>query len=59
MTIVIQVSAPPGSEQAVKESLAMYCERFGDCRSGAGRKFLPWSSSMMRWQCRRNVYETI
>lgn len=22
----------PGSEQAVKEALAMYCERFGDCR---------------------------
>lgn len=32
MTIVIQVNAPPGSEQAVKESLAMFCERFGDCR---------------------------
>ena len=32
MTIVIQVNAPIGSEQAVKESLAMYCERFGDCR---------------------------
>lgn len=32
MTIVIRVNAPPGSEQAVKESLAMYCERFGDCR---------------------------
>lgn len=32
MTIVIQVSAPLGSEQAVKEALTMYCERFGDCR---------------------------
>lgn len=32
MTIVIQVNAPLGSEHAVKESLAMYCERFGDCR---------------------------
>lgn len=32
MTILIQVKAPPGTEQAVKESLAMYCERFGDCR---------------------------
>lgn len=32
MTIVIQVNAPLGSEQAVKEALAIYCERFGDCR---------------------------
>ena len=32
MTIVIQINAPLGSEQAVKEALAMYCERFGDCR---------------------------
>ena len=32
MTIVIRVNAPLDSEQAVKESLAMYCERFGDCR---------------------------
>ena len=32
MTIVIQVNAPLGSEQVVKEALAMYCERFGDCR---------------------------
>lgn len=32
MTIVIQVNAPLGSEQVVKEALAIYCERFGDCR---------------------------
>lgn len=32
MTIVIQINAPLGSEQAVKEAQAMYCERFGDCR---------------------------
>lgn len=32
MTIVIRVNAPLGSEQVVKEALAMYCERFGDCR---------------------------
>lgn len=32
MTIVIRVNAPLGSEQAVKEALAIYCERFGDCR---------------------------
>ena len=32
MTIVIRVNAPLGMEQAVKEALAMYCERFGDCR---------------------------
>lgn len=32
MTIVIRVNAPLGMEQEVKEALAMYCERFGDCR---------------------------
>ena len=32
MTIVIRVNAPLGMEQAVKEALAMYCDRFGDCR---------------------------
>lgn len=32
MKIIIQITASPGSEQAVKESLAMYCEQFGDCR---------------------------
>lgn len=32
MTIVIRVNAPLGMEQVVKEALAMYCERFGDCR---------------------------
>lgn len=32
MTVVIQVNAPPGMEQAVKEALAMYLERFGNCR---------------------------
>lgn len=32
MTIVIRINAPPGSEQAVKEALAIYCERLGDCR---------------------------
>lgn len=32
MTVVVQVNAPPGSAQAVKEALAMYLERFGDTR---------------------------
>lgn len=31
-TITIQVNAPPGSEQGIKEVLAMYLERFGDAR---------------------------
>lgn len=31
-TITVQVAAPPGSEQAIKEVLAMYLERFGDTR---------------------------
>lgn len=32
LTITIQVNAPEGSAQAVKEALAMYLERFGDTR---------------------------
>lgn len=33
MTIVIQVNAPIGAEQTVKETLATYCEqKFGNCR---------------------------
>lgn len=32
ITITMQVDAPVGMEQAVKEDLAMYCERYGDCR---------------------------
>lgn len=31
-TITIQVDAPPGSEQGIKEVLAMYLERFGNAR---------------------------
>lgn len=31
-TIILQVNAPSGSEQGIKESLAMYIERFGDVR---------------------------
>lgn len=31
-TITVQVDAPPGSEQSIKEVLAMYLERFGDTR---------------------------
>lgn len=32
ITITVQVNAPPGCAQAVKEALAMYMERFGDTR---------------------------
>ena len=32
MIIVLQVNAPPFMAQAVKESLAMYMERFGDTK---------------------------
>lgn len=32
MKVIIEVNALPGSAQAVKESLAMYLERFGDTR---------------------------
>lgn len=32
LTITIQVDAPPGQAIGVKEALAMYLERWGDCR---------------------------
>lgn len=32
MIIVLQVNAPPFMAQAVKESLAMYMERYGDTK---------------------------
>lgn len=32
MIIVLQVNAPPYMAQGVKESLAMYMERYGDTR---------------------------
>lgn len=31
-TIKIQVDSPPGSEQGIKEVVAMYLERFGNAR---------------------------
>lgn len=32
LVITLEVNAPSGSIQAVKETLAMYMERFGDTR---------------------------
>lgn len=32
LTITIEVSAPAGQAVGVKEALAMYLERWGDCR---------------------------
>lgn len=32
LTITLKVDAPPGQALAVKEALAMYCERWGDTR---------------------------
>ncbi|MBO5953299.1 MAG: hypothetical protein J6Q53_04165 [Oscillospiraceae bacterium] len=32
MIIVLQVNAPPFMAQGIKESLAMYMERFGDTK---------------------------
>lgn len=30
--VVLSVNAPPEATQSIKETLAMYCERFGDTR---------------------------
>ena len=45
ITIVLQVDAPPGSEQAVKETLGMYMERFGDTRVIEIREVVPQQMS--------------
>lgn len=39
--ITIQVDAPPGQAQGVKEDLAMHLERFGDARVISVREQLP------------------
>ena len=41
LTITIQVNAPDGSAQMVKESLAMFLERFGDCKVVEVKEELP------------------
>ena len=41
ITVVLQIDAPPGSTQAVKETLGMYLERFGDTRIVEIREALP------------------
>ena len=30
--VILNVNAPPEAAQSIKETLAMYCERFGDTR---------------------------
>lgn len=40
-TITVQVAAPSGSEQAIKEVLAMYLERFGDTRAVSIKEDVP------------------
>lgn len=32
LTITCKVNAPPGQAIGIKEELAMYLERYGDCR---------------------------
>ena len=41
LEITVRVNAPPGSEQAVKEVLAMYLERFGDTCVVSIKEHLP------------------
>jgi hypothetical protein len=46
LTITIQVNAPLGSAQAVKEHLAMYMERFGDTRVVSIKEEFPQQMGM-------------
>lgn len=48
ITIVVRVDAPAGSEQAVKETLAMYLERFGDTRVVSIQEDLPQQMTLDR-----------
>lgn len=47
ITITIQVNAPLGSVQAVKETLAMYMERFGDCKVLSVKEEFPQQMGFM------------
>lgn len=44
--IVLHVNAPPGSEQAIKEDLAMYMERYRDVRIISIRDIRPQQAPM-------------
>lgn len=46
LIITLQVNAPQGSIQAVKETLAMYVERFGDTRIISVKEELPQQIGM-------------
>lgn len=41
LIVTLEVKAPPGSAQAVKEALAMYLERYGDTRVVSIKEDLP------------------
>lgn len=46
LIITLQVNAPDGSAQAVKETLAMYLERFGDTKVISIEERLPTQMTM-------------
>ena len=49
LTITIQVNAPQGAAQGVKEALAMWLERFGDARVVSVTEDEPEQMSLRMW----------
>lgn len=50
LEITINVNAPVANAQAIKETLAMYLERWGDCRVVSVKEIKPkdWSQNQQR-----------
>lgn len=46
LTIVLKVDALPDEVQAVKETLGMYLEQFGDCRVVEVKAPVYWQASL-------------
>ena len=49
LTITIQVNAPQGAAQGVKEALAMWLERYGDARVASVTEDKPEQMMLRMW----------
>ena len=49
LTITIQVNAPQGAAQGLKEALAMWLERYGDARVVSVTEDKPEQMSLRMW----------
>lgn len=53
LQITINVNAPSGNAQMIKESLAMFLERWGDCRVAQVKEVAPQSFQRQEHQQQR------